>query len=73
MSAQLAVDFVEEITPQEKLDILRGTFMQFESRDRGSGRPTKRDRRLIDKLTELYNFRFHDFRFSIPAAQGPRF
>ena len=25
MSAQLAVDFVEEITPQEKLDILRGT------------------------------------------------
>ena len=30
MSAQLAVDFVEEITPQEKLDILRGTFMQFE-------------------------------------------
>ena len=53
MSAQLAVDFVEEITPQEKLDILRGTFMQFESRDRGTGRPTKRDRRLIDKLKEL--------------------
>ena len=53
MSAQLAVDFVEEITPQEKLDILRGTFMQFESRDRGSGRPTKRDRRVIDKLKEL--------------------
>ena len=50
MSAQLAVDFVEEITPQEKL---RGVFMQFESRDRGSGRPTKRDRRLIDKLKEL--------------------
>lgn len=53
MSAQLAVDFVEEITSQEKLDILRGTFMQFESRDRGTGRPTKRDRRLIDKLKEL--------------------
>ncbi|WP_368242955.1 RNA-binding S4 domain-containing protein [Butyricimonas sp. RTP31003st1_G1_RTP31003_210430] len=53
MSAQLAVDFVKEITSQEKLDILRGTFMQFESRDRGTGRPTKRDRRLIDKLKEL--------------------
>lgn len=53
MSAQLAVDFVEETTPQEKLDILRGTHMQFEARDRGTGRPTKRDRRMIDKLKEL--------------------
>lgn len=53
MSAQLAVDFVEETTPQEKLDILRGTSMQFENRDRGTGRPTKRDRRMIDKLKEL--------------------
>ncbi len=53
MSAQLAVDFVEEVTPQEKLDILRGVHAQFESRDRGTGRPTKRDRRLIDKLKEL--------------------
>ena len=53
MSAQLAVDFVEETTPQERLDILRGTHMQFEARDRGTGRPTKRDRRLIDKLKEF--------------------
>ena len=50
MSAQLAVDFVEEITPQERLDILKGTHMMFEHRDRGTGRPTKRDRRLIYKL-----------------------
>ena len=52
MSAQLAVDFVEETTPQERLDILRGAHMQFEHRDRGLGRPTKRDRRLIDRLKE---------------------
>lgn len=52
MSAQLAADFVEETTPQERLDILRGAHMQFEHRDRGTGRPTKRDRRLIDRLKE---------------------
>ena len=52
MSAQLAVNFVEEITPQERLDILKGIAMQFERRDRGAGRPTKRDRRLIDLVKE---------------------
>lgn len=52
MSAQLAVDFVEEVTPQERLDILRGVRMQFEYRDKGLGRPTKRDRRLIDRLKD---------------------
>lgn len=50
MSAQLATDFVKEVTPQERLDILKGSHMVFERRERGTGRPTKRDRRLIDKL-----------------------
>jgi ribosome-associated heat shock protein Hsp15 len=52
MSAQLAVDFVEETTPPERLEILRGASTRFEQRDRGTGRPTKRDRRLIDHLKE---------------------
>lgn len=53
MSAQLAVDFVEDVTPQEKLDLLNtARVFGFEHRDRGAGRPTKKDRRLIDKLKE---------------------
>ena len=51
MSAQLAVDFVEDITPPENLALLNAVKVYgFESRPRGLGRPTKRDRRMIDKL-----------------------
>ena len=51
MSAQLAVDFVEDVTPPETLALLNAVKAYgFEYRDRGAGRPTKRDRRMIDKL-----------------------
>ncbi|HRW62851.1 MAG TPA: RNA-binding S4 domain-containing protein [Bacteroidales bacterium] len=52
-SAQVVKDYVEDITPDEekaKLDIQR--FTGFEMRDRGVGRPTKRERRLIDNLKQ---------------------
>lgn len=53
MSALLAVDFVEDVTPQEKIDLLNAAkIFGFEQRDRGIGRPTKKDRRMIDKLKE---------------------
>lgn len=50
-SAKIVVDYVEDVTPEEekeKLEIKR--FTGFEIRDRGIGRPTKRERRLIDQL-----------------------
>ena len=53
MSAQLAVDFVEEVTPPENLALLNAVKVYgFESRPRGLGRPTKLDRRMIDKMKE---------------------
>ena len=53
MSAQLAVDFVEDVTPPETLALLDAVKAYgFESRPRGVGRPTKRDRRMIDKLKD---------------------
>lgn len=53
MGAKLAVDFVKDITAQDQLDLLETTKTRgFESRDRGIGRPTKLDRRLIDKLKQ---------------------
>ena len=51
MSALLAVNFVEDVTPPETLAFLNAVKVYgFESRPRGVGRPTKRDRRMIDKL-----------------------
>ncbi len=50
LPAKLVPDFLEDITPEEELNklLLRDTF--FIVRDRGSGRPTKKERRLIDKI-----------------------
>ena len=51
MSAQLAVNFVEDVTPPESLALLNSVKAYgFEFRPRGLGRPPKRDRRMIDKL-----------------------
>lgn len=53
MSAQLAVNFVEDVTPPEALALLNAVKVYgFESRPKGLGRPTKRDRRMIDRLKE---------------------
>lgn len=53
MSAQLAVDFVEDVTPEENIALLNAVKAYgFEHRPKGAGRPTKRDRRRIDRLKE---------------------
>jgi len=51
MGAQLVPEFAENLTPQAELDKLRApveTF--FVRRDRGTGRPTKKERRDMDAL-----------------------
>jgi ribosome-associated heat shock protein Hsp15 len=54
MGAPLTVDFVEDITAQDQLDLLVVTNNYgYEKRDRGVGRPTKRDRRDIERLKEI--------------------
>ncbi|MFR9652176.1 MAG: S4 domain-containing protein [Rikenellaceae bacterium] len=53
VGAKLVADYIIDTTPQSELDKLnqpRETI--FVQRDRGTGRPTKRDRREIDELIE---------------------
>lgn len=50
LSARLVVEYLEDITPEEELEKLKVRETFFISRDKGSGRPTKKERRTMDKL-----------------------
>ena len=51
VSAKLVVNFAEDHTPAEEYNKMHGSGETgFEHRPRGSGRPTKRERRAIEKL-----------------------
>lgn len=55
--AKLVPQFAENLTPQSELDKLRTpveTF--FLKRDRGTGRPTKKERRQMDSLWDSLSF-----------------
>lgn len=55
--AKLVPRYAENLTPQEELDKLRApveTF--FLKRDRGAGRPTKKDRRQMEDLWSSLSF-----------------
>ncbi|HEX7585028.1 MAG TPA: RNA-binding S4 domain-containing protein [Prolixibacteraceae bacterium] len=57
VSAALVPNFLEDITPQSELDKLKiQQEMKPEFRPRGVGRPTKKHRRLIDRLKKGKDF-----------------
>jgi ribosome-associated heat shock protein Hsp15 len=56
VSAKLVENFIEDLTSEEekaKLDVKQSLGLGI--RDRGTGRPTKKERRLIDKLKDDFN------------------
>ena len=49
VGAKLVPDYLDNITPQEELDKLEHMKVGVQSvREKGTGRPTKKDRRTID-------------------------
>lgn len=61
VGAALVSQYAENLTPQSELDKLRApveTF--FLKRDRGTGRPTKKDRRTMEALWDSIDFSDND-------------
>ena len=57
VSAKLAVEYVEDITPEEEIaKRLMLKDVNYERRERGVGRPTKKQRRLIERLKKFKHF-----------------
>lgn len=53
VGAKLVPEFANDITPPEEYEKLKLiNEMNAEKRDRGIGRPTKKERRMIDKLKD---------------------
>ncbi len=54
MGPKLIADFMEDVTPAEELELLEmQKNMRWMARDRGTGRPTKKDRRDLDDFFEV--------------------
>jgi ribosome-associated heat shock protein Hsp15 len=53
VDAKTAVNFYDDVTPMEETQAFKSMFhAPILKRDRGAGRPTKRDRREIDELKD---------------------
>ncbi|MDR3697305.1 RNA-binding S4 domain-containing protein [Mucilaginibacter sp.] len=53
VDAKTAVNFYEDVTPMEETQAFKSMFhAPILKRDRGTGRPTKKDRREIDELKD---------------------
>ncbi len=62
MGAKLVSNFMENVTPPEEYEILEmNKISGFVDRQRGTGRPTKKDRRDMVQFTE--NLDFDEFNF----------
>lgn len=54
VSATLAAENMQDLTPPEEYERIKtARLSRYEIRDRGVGRPTKKERRLIDKIKKI--------------------
>ena len=57
MGAKLVPDYMENVTPPEQYELMElGRIGGFIDRQRGAGRPTKKERRDLEEFTEGFDF-----------------
>lgn len=56
ISAKLLPEYIDDITSAEELDKLKINESFFIKRDKGTGRPTKKERRTIDDLNNTNSY-----------------
>lgn len=62
MGAKLVPEFLKDVTPASEYQILEMTKVSgFVNRARGTGRPTKKDRRELEEFTDFSLFDGFDF------------
>ena len=62
LGAKLVPEYMQDITPPDQLELLELARLAAQSgRDRGTGRPTKKDRRAMDAFVDPALLGFDDF------------
>lgn len=57
MGAKLVPDFMENVTPPDQYELMElNKIGGFVDRQRGTGRPTKKERRDLDQFTDTFDF-----------------
>ncbi len=70
VGAKLLPDIIENITPPEQFEILEMSRISgFVNRAKGTGRPTKKDRRALEDFAEEATFMDFDFDFDDEDGQ----
>lgn len=70
VGASLVPNYLENLTPQSELDKLHSpTETFFVKRDRGAGRPTKKDRREMDAMMGSVDYEYSGVDF-FPGVDG---
>ena len=60
VGAALVPQYAEDLTPEQEREKLNAPFETiFMRRDRGTGRPTKKERRTLDRLLENFDEMFY--------------
>lgn len=66
VGARLIPEILEDVTPPQQYELLEMSKISgFVNRAKGSGRPTKKDRRSLDEFTQETPFFFGDFDFDM--------